>query len=192
MDNLARPGQRQRFASGFSQALQPALVLSIVVFAAGVKAELGPWGIAGLLLGVAVVPGLIYKRSGPLFQRLGLPAFWRTNLVAALTFAAAVLCSLLNLAQPVPATVAALCMGNVGLVFFRRWLNVSAHVSVLSFGVLWFSAVFGSSWTWLLMLSPMMVFSRVAAKEHSLKEAWAGLALGIATYGCFLGATAWS
>ncbi|MGX5718024.1 hypothetical protein [Arthrobacter sp. MAHUQ-56] len=192
MNNLAQLSQRQRFASDFSRALPPAAVLCVVVTAAGAKAELGLWGVLALLMGVAVIPGLIYKRSSSLFARLGLPSHWRTNLVAVLTFAAAVICFLLNLDQPVPATVAALCFGNVGLVFFRRWLNVSAHVSVITFGVLWFSAVFGSSWSWLLVLSPLMLFSRVTAREHSLKEAWAGLALGIATFGCFLGAMTWS
>lgn len=170
----------------------PALVLVIVVLLAGLKAGLGPVGVLLLLLGIIVVPALIYKRSKGLFRRRGLGDHWRTNLVTTLTFLGAVICYLIPVPAPVPATVAALFLANAALVFFRRWLNVSAHVSVLTFAVLWIIAIYGSSLAWLLILSPLMLISRVFLREHSWREALWGALLGLATFCCYLVAMTWS
>ncbi|MCQ2001489.1 hypothetical protein [Arthrobacter zhaoxinii] len=179
-------------ASWYSKILPPALVLAVLIIAAGIEAGLGPVGVALLLAGVVVVPGAVYKGTKGLFRRRGIPDSRRTTLVAVLMLAAAVVCFLVPVAAPVPATVTGLLLGNVGLVFFRRWLNVSAHVSVLTFGVLWVIATYGAGWAWLLILSPLMVFSRVSLGEHSLREALSGAALGLATFCCFLAVMTWS
>ena len=173
-------------ARWYSRILPPALVLAAVVLAAGIGAGLGPAGIALLLTGVVVLPGAIYKGTKKLFRRRGIPDHRRTALVSALMLAAVVVCFLLPVPAPVPATVAGLLLGNLGLDFFRRWLNVSAHVSVLTFAVLWGTAVHGPAWVWLLLLSPLMILSRVSLRQHSLKEALSGAALGLAAFGCFL------
>ncbi|MFZ3417130.1 hypothetical protein [Arthrobacter sp. 3Tela_A] len=187
-----RPGIRLPLAASFSRILPPALVLSVLVFLAGLEAGLG-WAGAGLLLGGIIgVPGLLYKLAKRPFSRRGLPDKLRIQLLAVLTFAGAVACFLLPLGPPVPLTVAALFVGNAGLVFFRRWLNVSAHVSVITFGTLWVVAVFGGAWAWLLILSPVMMFSRVTLSEHSWPEALSGALLGLATFCCFLMAMTWS
>lgn len=182
----------KRLASSYSKVFTPALVIAVVVVLAGIKAGLGRPGIVLLLVGIAVVPGLIYKRSKGLFRRRGLPDHWRTNLVVALIFVASVVCYLIPVAAPVPATVAALFVGNAGLVFFRRWLNVSAHVSVITFSVMWVFANYGLAWAWLLVLSPLMLFSRVSIREHTWREALWGALLGLATFCFYLVATTWS
>ena len=167
-------------------------MLSVLVFLAGLEAGLG-WAGAGLLLaGIIGVPGLLYKLAKRPFSRRGLPDRLRIQLLAVLTFAGAVACFLLPLGPPVPLTVAALFVGNAGLVFFRRWLNVSAHVSVITFGALWVVAVFGGGWAWLLISSPVMMFSRVILREHTWPEALSGALLGLATFCCFLVAMTWS
>ncbi|MCC9175439.1 hypothetical protein [Arthrobacter sp. zg-Y179] len=178
--------------SWYSKILPPALVLAVLIIAAGIEAGLGPVGVLLLLAAVVVVPGAIYKGTKGLFRRRGIPDRWRAALVAALMLAGAVVCYLLPVASPVPETVTGLLLGNLGLVFFRRWLNVSAHVSVLTFGVLWVIAAYGAGWAWLLILSPLMIFSRVSLGEHTLREALSGAALGLATFCCFLAVMTWS
>ena len=181
-----------RAASAVSRMLPPSLVLAIVVLLSGIKAELGAWGVAALLAGIVVIPVVLYKGSKGFVRRLGLPDRLRVQLLAVLTFTSAVVCFLIPVAEPVPLTVAALFVGNAGLVFFRRWLNVSAHVSVLMFAVLWMIASFGGAWAWLLILPPLMILSRVSLREHTLHEALAGAALGLATFVCFAAVAAWS
>ncbi|KAD3515028.1 hypothetical protein GD627_12010 [Arthrobacter yangruifuii] len=182
-----RPGlQLFPAARWYSRLLPPALVLAVLVTLAGIEAGLGPVGVAVLLAGVVGVPGVIYKGTKAAFRRRGIPDSRRTALVAALMLAAVVVCFLLPVPAPVPETVTGLLIGNVALVFFRRWLDVSAHVSVLTFAVLWTTATYGAGWAWLWMLSPLMILSRVSLGEHTRHEALSGAALGLATFGCFL------
>jgi len=167
-------------------------VLAVLVTLAGLNAGLGLFGAGVLVAGIIGLPGLLYKLAKRPFQRRGFPDRLRIQLLAVLTFAGALVCFLLPLGSPVPLTVAALFVGNAGLVFFRRWLNVSAHVSVTTFGALWVVAVFGEAWAWLLILSPLMMFSRVSLREHTWPEALSGALLGLATFCCFLVAMTWS
>ncbi|MER2138401.1 MAG: hypothetical protein ABS909_11165, partial [Arthrobacter sp.] len=181
-----RSGAPLALAASLSRILPPALVLAVLVFLAGLDAGLGLVGAGALLAGIIGVPGLGYKLAKKPFRRRGLPDRLRVQLLAVATFAGAVVCFLLPLGSPVPLTVAALFVGNIGLVFFRRWLNVSAHVSVITFGGLWTVAVFGGAWAGLLILSPLMMFSRVRLREHTWPEAISGALLGTATFCCFL------
>lgn len=187
-----RSSARLALAASLSRVLPPALVLAALVFLAGLEAGLGLLGAGVLLAAIIGVPGLLYKLAKRPFQRRGFPDRLRIQLLAGFTFAGAVACFLLPLGFPVPLTVAALFVGNAGLVFFRRWLNVSAHVSVITFGALWIMAIFGGAWAWLLILSPLMMFSRVSLREHTWPEAFSGAALGTATFCCFLIAMTWS
>ena len=189
---VQRSGARLGLAASLSRILPPALVLAVLVLLAGLEAGLGLFSAGMLLAGIVGVPGLLYKLAKRPFQRWGLPDRLRIQLLAVLTFAGAVACFLLPLGSPVPLTVAALFVGNAGLVFFRRWLNVSAHVSVITFGALWVVALFGGAWAWLLILSPLMMFSRVSLREHTWPEALSGALLGMATFCCFLAAMTWS
>lgn len=182
----------QPLASSFSRAFSPAVALTTVVVAAGYKGGLSFWGVAVLFLGVGVLPAVTYKVSGRIFERYALPDKWRAHLLAVLFWVAALVCMILQMSAPITETVVALFAGNVALLILRRWLDVSGHVSVLTFAVLWVGAVFGATWAWLLILSPLMVLSRVKLREHSLGEAIIGALLGVATFGCFLGATTWS
>ena len=184
--------QRSPAASWYSKILPPALVLAALVVAAGIEAGLGPVGVPVLLVCIVGVPGLIYKGTKKFFRRRGIPDSRRTALVAALMLAGAVVCFMLPVPSPVPATVLGLLIGNVGLVFFRRWLDVSAHVSVITFAILWVMATYGMGWAWLLILSPLMIFSRVSLGEHTWREALSGAALGLATFCCFLAVMTWS
>lgn len=182
----------QPLASSFSRAFSPAVALTTVVVAAGFKGGLSLWGVAVLFMGVGVLPAVTYKVSGRIFERYALPDKWRAHLLAVLFWVAALVCMVLQMSAPITETVVALFAGNVALLVLRRWLDVSGHVSVLTFAVLWVWAVFGAAWAWLLVLSPLMVLSRVKLREHSLGEAIIGALLGVATFGCFLGATTWS
>lgn len=176
----------RRASKLFSRLLTPALVLVVLLVLAGLSAGLGPLGIAALVAGVGVVPGVIYKGTKPFFRSRGLADHWRTDLVSVLMLLGAVICYLVPVPEPVPSTVTALVFGNAGLAFFRRWLNVSAHVSVLTFGVLWMISVHGLAWAWLLILLPLMLFSRVDLREHTLREALTGTAWGVCTFLCWL------
>jgi hypothetical protein len=187
-----RLAPESRLAASFSKAFAPAVVLLVVIVLAGVNAGLGPLGVVALALGIIVIPGFTYKKYSLISARLGLPATWRTRVVTILTVVGVVSCALLHVPAPVPATVVGLVAGNAGLALARRWLNASAHVSVITFAVLWGTAVFGPSLGWLLVLSPMMMVSRTALKEHTWGEALAGALIGIVTFGCFVGATNWS
>lgn len=189
---IRRTGAPHPLAASCSRLLPPALVLAVLVILAGIKAGLEPWGVAALLAGIVGVPGLLYKGSKRPFRERGLPDRLRVQLLAVLMLVGTVACFVLPLPALVPLTVAALFVGNSGLVFFRRWLNVSAHVSVLTFAVLWVVAVFGGAWAPLLILSPVMLWSRVALREHTRREALSGAALGLATFCCFLAAMTWS
>ncbi|MCC3270128.1 hypothetical protein MUG94_03400 [Arthrobacter gengyunqii] len=179
-------------AASCSKILPPALVLTVLVFLAGIKAGLGPAGVILLVAGIVGIPGVIYKGAKPVFRRRGLPDSWRTNIVAVLMLVGTVICWIIPLEAPIPLTVAALFLGNAGLVFFRRWLDVSAHVSVITFAVLWVTAMSGGAWAWLLVLSPLMMFSRVVLREHTRREALSGAALGVSTFCCYLVAMTWS
>lgn len=167
-------------------------MLAVLVVAAGIEAGLGAVGVLVLLAGVVVLPGAIYKGTKGMFRRRGIPDSRRTALVTVLMLAAVVVCYLLPVPAPVPATVIGLLLGNVALTFFRRWLNVSAHVSVLTFAVLWATATYGAGWAWLLILSPLMILSRVSLAQHTRREALSGAVLGLATFGCYLAVMNWS
>lgn len=88
--------------------------------------------------------------------------------------------------------MAGLLLGDLGLACFLRWVNVSAHASVLTFAVLWAVTAYGPGWAWLLVLSPLMIRSRVALRGHTWREALSGAALGVATFGCFIAVLAWT
>ncbi|MBT2521490.1 hypothetical protein [Arthrobacter sp. ISL-28] len=94
---------------------------------------------------------------------------------------------LLQVPYPVFATLASLTLGNLLLSIARLWLNASAHVSVLTFGVLWWIPVFGPGFLWLLLLPPLMVFSRTSLGQHTSAQALVGAATGVTTFGVFLG-----
>lgn len=192
MQNQVRLSPLPALAASFSKAFTPAVVLLLVIILAGTKAGLGILGVIALAVGIVVIPGLTYKKFPLLAEKLGLPASLRTKTVTLLTVAGVVACSFLNIQSPVPATVVGLVAGNVGLALARRWLNASAHVSVLTFAVLWVIQVFGHTFTWLLVLSPMMLFSRTALREHTWGEALVGALIGLVTFGCFVGANTWS
>lgn len=164
----------------------PALVLVVLLLLAGIRAGMAPVGIIALVIGFGVLPGVIYKGTKGIFRRLGLSDRWRPNLVTALMFAGTVLCYLAPLQEPVPSTVGALFAGNLGLTFFRRWLNVSAHVSVLTFGVLWVITLYGPALSPLLLLLPVMIISRVTTRDHTLRETCVGSAWGLGTFGIWL------
>lgn len=179
-------------AGNFSKLLMPAGLLLVVIVLAGVKASLGFWGVAVLAAGIVILPGLAYKRFAVIARKFGLPSSGRTVAVTTLTIAGALACVLLSVPAPVPATVLGLVAGNSLLALARRRMNASAHVSVTTFAVFWVTDVFGSVFIWLLVLSPMMMLSRTALREHTWREAVAGGLLGIITYGCFVGTKNWS
>ncbi|KUM36408.1 hypothetical protein AR689_21030 [Arthrobacter sp. EpRS71] len=192
MQNQVRSTYRPLWATSFSKIFTPAPVLLVVVILAGIKGGIGILGVLILAVGIVAIPGLAYKRFASLAQILGWPTNLRTKIVALLTIAGAVACILLDAPQPIPATVIGLVAGNACLDLARRRLNASAHVSVLTFSVLWATDVFGPPFAWLLVLSPMMLFSRTALREHTWGEALVGALIGLVTFGCFAGANNWS
>ena len=167
-------------------------MLAVLVLLAGIGAGLGPLGVVALLVCIVGLPGTIYKASKRPFQRRGFPDRLRIQILAVLTLTGTVACFLIPVPSPVPLTVAAMFLGNVSLAFLRRRLNVSAHVSVITFAALWVISTYGVLWTWLLLLSPLMIFSRVTLGEHTRREALSGALLGLATFCCYLAAMTWS
>ena len=192
MQNQARLAPRSRLAARFSKIFTPAGVLLVVIVLAGAKAGLGVLGVAVLAVSIIVIPGLTYKKFPVVAGKFDLPTNWRTKIVTILTLIGALACVLLSIPAPVPAPVVGLFAGTAGLALARRWLNASAHVSVLTFSVLWGTVVFGPAFAWLLVLSPMMLVSRTVLREHTWDEALAGALIGIVTFGCFVGANNWS
>ncbi|MGC0239557.1 hypothetical protein [Arthrobacter sp. SD76] len=179
-------------AASFSKALNPPAVLLLVIVLAGVKAGLGIIGVTALALGIIAVPGIVYKKFPVLAMKLGLATSLRTKVVAALTLVGALTCLILDVPGPVPATAMGLVVGNAGLALARLRLNASAHVSVLTFAVSWSVAVFGGEFSWLLVLSPVMLVSRTVLREHTWGEALVGALIGIVTFGFFAEANTWS
>ncbi len=192
MQNQVQLVSPSPLAANFSKIFTPAAVLLAVILLAGAKSDMGIVATLILALGVVAVPGFVYKKFPTLAKMLGLPTAWRTALVTALTLSSALICVLVDVPAPVPATVVGLVAGNAGLALVRRRMNASAHVSVLTFAALWATQVFGPSFAWLLVLSPMMLFSRTALREHSWGEALIGAVIGLVTFGCFAGANNWS
>lgn len=175
-----------------SRLFSPLAVILIVLVLAGISARLNLFELVLLVVGVAALPGLVYKGSKNLLRRRSIPDYWRLIVVTILMLAAVIGCFLLSIPDPVPATVAGLFFGNVALAVWRKKLNVSAHVSVLTFAVVWAAYEFGTNFLWLLIISPLMIFSRVNLKEHSFPEALTGAALGLATFGITLVVRNWS
>lgn len=179
-------------ADAISKAFPPALVLAGIVSFAGFHAGLNIiW--TGLLVLVGVItPGLVYKKSAPIFARFEWPDRYRIFVTAGVSLGVGASTAMMDLPQPVPATMCALFVGNIGLAFARRWLNASAHVSVISFGALWILSNFGPLWIGVLILSPLMMISRVALKQHTANEAFAGLNIGLAAFAFYLIFAIWS
>lgn len=175
-----------RLSSFFSTVFSPALVLVVLVALSGIRAQLGFAAVLFLVVGVTVIPGVVYKTSKPLLAALNLSDHFRTSLVAALTLSATVVCYAIPVADPVPATVAALFFGNTALALARLKTNISAHVSVLTFALLWFVSHYGSKLWLILILSSLMTHARVRLGEHTVPEAMLGALLGVVTFCCFL------
>lgn len=192
MQNVVRSTPLHALAASFSKAFTPAGVLLLVVVLAGIHAGLGAIGVVVLALGIIVIPGVAYKKFPALAMKLGLATRIRTKVVASLTLAGALACLVLDVPEPVPATAMALVVGNAGLALARLQLNASAHVSVLTFAVFWTITVFGTQFSWLLVLSPMMLVSRTVLREHTWGEALVGALIGIVTFGFFAEANTWS
>jgi hypothetical protein len=170
----------------YSKLFAPAFVLLAVVLLGGLEARLGVIGSMILAAGIVGLPGVTYKKF-PLFAgALGLQLEWRTKVVVVQTLIGAAACVLLDVQARVTATVVGLAAGNAALAITRFKLNASAHVSVLTFAVLWGTAVFGLLWAYLLVLIPIMLVSRKTLREHSWGEGLAGLLVGGAAFVCFV------
>lgn len=172
--------------AGFSKILAPAWVLVLVVLLAGMAAGLGVGGTAVLAAAIVGIPGVTYKKFPLIASACSVPHRWRTRIVALQILIVAAACMLLEVPAPVPATVMGLFGGNVALALARKRLNASAHVSVLTFAVLWAVAVFGPSLAGLLLLVPVMLASRIMLRQHTWAEGLAGMLIGCAVFACFV------
>lgn len=192
MHQQVRSTPISRLAASFSRILPPPVVLLVLMLAAALKAGLGMLEIVAVCIGTVVLPGALYKGFPWLSRRFGMPLGLRTAAVSVLIVSAAATVAFLQIPHPVFATLASFIAGNLMLGVSRVWMNASAHVSVLTFSVLWWVAVFGPRFIWLLVLSPLMLLSRTALGEHTWAQALVGAAIGVATFGCFLGLSNWS
>ena len=144
-------------------------------------------GVVGVAGATCAVPGLVYKRFRWIAMRFGIPLKFKIPVVTALIIAGTVGVALLGLSGPLFTTLASLLLGNILLSVARLFLNASAHLSVLTFGVLWWMAAFGPGFTWLLLLPPLMAYSRISLGQHTPAQVTVGAMVGIATFGCFFG-----
>jgi hypothetical protein len=174
--------------ASYSRMFAPAFVLLAVVLLGALEARLGVIGSMILAAAIVGLPGVTYKKFPLFVGALGLPLEWRTKVVIVQTLMGAAACVLLQVPAPVSATVVGLAAGNSALAVARFKLNASAHVSVLTFAVLWGIAVFGPLCAYLLVLVPIMLVSRTTLREHSWGEGFAGLVVGGAAFACFVGA----
>lgn len=187
MHQQALSSPKSRLAATLSGLLPPAAVLLAVVVAAGFKAGVGLPGICALTVGTVALPALVYKGFPQIAKRLGVSPNSKTAVVSVLIVSGTAAVVLLQVPHPVFPTLASLILGNLLLSIARLRLNASAHVSVLTFGVLWWIAVFGPGFTWLVLLPPLMIFSRTSLGHHTSAEAIVGAAVGVGTFGGFLG-----
>jgi hypothetical protein len=179
-------------APSFSRLLPPAAVLLVIIVAAAAKAGLSALGIAAIALGTIVLPGIVYKSLPWIAGSLKIPPKFKTATVSSLIVIGTTLVVLLRVPHPVVGTLASLILGNIMLAGARVWLNASAHVSVLTFGVLWWVLEFGPAFACLLVLPPLMVYSRTSLRQHTLTQAVVGATIGVATFGAYLGISVWS
>lgn len=179
-------------AHSFSRLLQPAAVLLVVVVAATAIAGVSHLGTAAIALGAIVLPGVVYKSFPWIARHLGIPVKLRTTVVSLLIVTGTVLVVLFRVPAPVFETLVSLILGNMMLAVARIWLNASAHVSVLTFGVLWWVSELGLAFSWLLVLPLLMAVSRTSLRQHTLTETVVGATIGVATFGVFHGLSIWS
>lgn len=184
--------RKSLLAASLSRLLPPAAVLLVILVAAAAKAGLSLLGIAVLALGTIVLPGVVYKSFPWISRSLDIPLKLKTAIVSSLIVTGTVLVVLLRVPHPVFETLVSLILGNILLAVARMWLNASAHVSVLTFGVLWWVLAFGPVFAWLLVLPPLMVYSRTSLRQHTLTQTLVGATIGVATFGAFLGISIWS
>jgi hypothetical protein len=159
----------------------------VVITAAAFQSGLNLMGVIGVAGATCALPGLVYKRFRWITTRFGVPLKFKTPVVSALIIAGTVGVALLGLSGPLLATLASLIVGNLLLGLARLFLNASAHVSVLTFGALWWMATFGAGFTWLLLLTPLMAYSRTSLGQHTLAQVVVGAVIGAGTFGFFFG-----
>ncbi len=73
----------------------------------------------------------------------------------------------------------ALVLGLLAIIIINRWIKVSIHMATATAVLLFISIVYKGYFFLLLILIPLLAWSRVKAKEHSPVETIVGTILGI-------------
>lgn len=174
----------------FCRLLHPALVLLTVMLAAGTMERLNPVLSATVCVLSTAVPGAYYKLL-PRFREAPLESPTRRLITITIWNAALVTClAVLHMPANFTASLGGLSVGTAALALARRHTNASAHVAVLTFGTYWWISSFGTTYAWLLVLSPLMMLSRIKVGAHSASETVVGFMVGLASFGAFLGMSA--
>jgi hypothetical protein len=73
----------------------------------------------------------------------------------------------------------AIVLGLIVIIFVNKWIKASIHLATLTSAVLFIEIVYKGYTFLLLGLIPLLAWSRVKTKEHSVKETIIGTVLGI-------------
>lgn len=186
---MAHSGGPRLLVLSFCGLFHPILVLLTVMLAAGAKGQVNPALSVAVCLLSAAVPGAYYKLLPRFRNEQGSPT---RRLIAITVWNAALMACLVVLRMPANfiASLGGLTAGTALLAVGRRHINASAHVAVLTLGICWWIVSFGTSYAWLLVLSPLMMLSRIKIGAHSASETIIGFIVGLASFGAFLGISA--
>jgi hypothetical protein len=73
----------------------------------------------------------------------------------------------------------AMILGLIVIIFVNKWIKASIHLATLTSAVLFIGIIYKGYTFLLLGLIPLLAWSRVKTKEHSVKETIIGTILGI-------------
>lgn len=159
-------------AHSVSRLLQPGVVLAALVVGTCLYAK-STWMIPILATGFVLLPltlNRLVAEAAPLRTLISASPACITGLIV-LTF---------DSPQPVKSIVLGLCFGGLLLSVARRAINASAHVAVLAYAL----AVTGfiASHSLVLVLLPLMIWSRTYLGEHTAVQGVVGGGIGFSAF----------
>lgn len=173
-----------RFARWTSILLHPFVVLAALALLAAWKLEPAslPRTAIGMAAAVAIVWSFVWqrKRSGrwgtvDASDRRERPALYACVLLVALLYWLWLGGRASVAAQGVVAVIAMLCAAGIA----NRWVKLSLHMASLAFASISLSGLWPPAGVAALMLLPLLAWSRLRLKRHSLPEVIGGALLGV-------------
>lgn len=198
MDTISQPRSAaptfvQRAARIATEVAQPPLVLSLLLLLTAIRYGSGPWGfIPGLVASttICLAPMLvvvILARQGKLTdhhvgdRKQRRPVMLWT-LVSALV--GCVFLTLIHTPIAVWAVIAGILSGILALIIVSPFWKVSGHAMTLGGATVSSMLLFGAWSIPFVIAAPLVCWSRVYLKDHTLNQVVAGFVVGAIMFGC--------